>query len=154
MAYGINQHGAVVLMAAEKMSTDVFERASQWIRQYQKTLGYLPEEELKMWEYLLNYHQISGNERIKVEQNIANLREQIGRKEIERTRLKLEEQLELNEITAGQEIEVWKRVAESHEEGTTLRLKAEEILASRREQLNRDKIQALEEMQRLEQRYF
>jgi len=154
MAIGIDHNGHVAVMAAEKMSSEVFDRATSWIGQYTKTLGYLPAEELKMWEHLLANAEISGNERIKVEQNVARLQNKISQERFEFSKNWIEQQLALNLLSAQEEIEAWERAVAHHAEGTEQRIAAEEQLARRREELNRDQKAALAEMERLEQAYI
>jgi len=151
---GIDQNGQVAIMAAEQLSSDVYERAVAWIRQYQNTWEHSAKEEMEMWRYLAENHEISGNERIKVEENIARLQDQLRQEAFENSRKWIEEQLALNIMSAQEEIEAWQRVVEKHEEGSAQRIAAEENLARVREQVNRDQMAALQEMERLEANYL
>ena len=154
MAIGIDQQGHIAVMAAEKLSSDVYQRAAVWIREYQKTFKHSTEEELKMWQHLIKNHEISGNERLKVEENISRLQDQIRQASFDYYRTLIERQSELNQLSAQEEIEAWQRVVDKHEEGTEQRIAAEQNLARVREQVNRDKAAALKEMERLEAGYL
>jgi len=154
MAVGIDQNGQVAVIAAEQLSSDVYERAVAWIRQYQNTWEHSAKEELAMWEYLAREHEVSGNERIKIEENISRLQNDIRQDSFDYYRDMIYRQMELNQLSAQEEIEAWQRLVDLHEEGTSQRIAAEEGLARRREQLNQDQMNALAEMERLEAAYL
>jgi|GEM_PF-1609911 len=111
-------------------------------------------EEITLLEYVLKNHELTAQKRIEIENQLSEAQNQMRAASFEHSRNWIEKQLELGKMTAQEEIEAWERVVNRHVEGSEERLAAEEMLATRRDELNRQQMNALQEMERLEQAYI
>ena len=111
-------------------------------------------EEIAMLEHLSENHRLSAAQRKTGDEELLEAQKTLRYESFNHSRQWIEKQLELGKMTAQEEIEAWERVVERHVEGSEERLQAEEMLAKRRDELNQMQMDALAEMERLEQAYI
>jgi phage-related protein len=92
VAAGIQAKSEKAVKAAQKMSKDTFNAASNWIEQYRLKEEYSAKEELAMWEYLTESYAENTDERIKIDKSIAKIKEDIRKEEAKREEEQLKEE--------------------------------------------------------------
>lgn len=77
MALGIKGKSSESTKAAEEMAKDVYEAASEWIDEYQRSEDYMLKEEIKMWAELEKMYIKGSEQRKRIEKELYSAREKL-----------------------------------------------------------------------------
>gem|GEM_PF-6721274 len=125
---GIEDNAYLAENAAANMSEDVFDKASEWISNYQRSIRHTAREELRMWQQLTRVYRDESDERLKIDQNIHRLQNELGREKIDDANRWLELRRRNAEVSTREEVALWQAVTTATVEGTQAREDAERRL--------------------------
>jgi len=151
-AKGIDDNASKSAKAAKKMADDAYNAAKSWIQDYRNDVEYMASEEMKMWEVLAESYEAKSKERIEIDKSIRALQDQIAREkaaaekeEFENSKMWMEREKRLREMTLNEELSHWERVQARYSESSEARQRADQEIFNTFMSRAKDRTTAIDE---------